>query len=186
MDFFEAVDARYSYRGDYTDDPVPREDLERIIRAGLAAPSGCNAQTTTFVCVTDPELVKTIGDMHTMRAFRMAKAFICACVDRDAEAVYEGHSFQVEDCAAAVENMLLAISALGYASVWVDGWLRVEGRADACLRAGTHRQAIGDLLGVPKGKAIRVILPVGRPASEGPRREKKPFGERAWFDHHGG
>ena len=39
MDFFEAVDARYSYRGEYTDDPVSRDDLEKIIRAGLAAPS---------------------------------------------------------------------------------------------------------------------------------------------------
>ena len=72
--------------------------------------------------------------------------------------------------------MLLAISGLGLASVWVDGWLRVEGRADA----------VGDVLGVPESKVVRVVLPVGRPVAEGPRREKKAFSERAWFDRHGG
>ncbi|MHC5053657.1 MAG: nitroreductase family protein [Planctomycetota bacterium] len=176
MDFFEAVKARYSYRGDYTDDPVPKGDLEKIIRAGLAAPSGKNEQTTTFVCAVEPDLVAKIGAMHTMKAFRTAKAFICCCIDREAEAIYEGHSFQVEDCAAAVENILLAISAMGLGSVWVDGWLRVEGRAEA----------VGELLGVPKTKVVRVVLPVGKPVSEGRRREKMPFGERAWFDRHGG
>ncbi len=176
MDFFETVDARYSYRGDYTDDPVPKGDLEKIVSAGLAAPSGKNAQTTTVVCAVEADLVAKIGAMHTMKAFRTAKAFICCCIDREAEPIYEGHSFQVEDCAAAVENMLLAIPALGHASVWVDGWLRVEGRADA----------IGELLGVPASKIVRVVLPVGRPVAEGKRREKRPFGERAWFDHHGG
>jgi len=49
MDFFEAVDARYSYRGEFADEAVPRDDLEKILRAGLAAPSGCNKQTTTLV-----------------------------------------------------------------------------------------------------------------------------------------
>jgi len=175
MDFFEAVDARYSYRDEFTDDPVPRGDLEKILRAGLVAPSGCNKQTTTFVCVTDPEIVKKIGELQTMKACKTAGAFICCCIDREPEAAYKEFSFQVEDCAAAVENMLLAVSALGYASVWIDGGLRVEGRAEK----------IGEIINVPESKVVRVILPVGRPVAEGPRREKMAFAERAWFDAHG-
>jgi len=175
MDFFEAVDARYSYRGDFTDDPVSRDDLEKIVSAGLAAPSGCNKQTTTFVCVSDPELVRKIGELQSMKACKTARAFICCCIDREPEAAYKEFSFQVEDCAAAVENMLLAISALGYASVWIDGGLRVEGRAEK----------IGELLNVPESKVVRVILPVGSPVAEGPRRDKMAFSERAWFDAHG-
>ena len=71
--------------------------------------------------------------------------------------------------------MLLAISALGLASVWIDGGLRVEGRAEK----------IGELLNVPDSKVVRVMLPVGRPVADGPRREKMAFNERAWFDAHG-
>ena len=82
----------------------------------------------------------------------------------------------MEDCAAAVENMLLAITALGYASVWVAGWLRVEGRADR----------IGQLLDVPEGKTARIILPIGTPTESYPRKEKMPFEERAWFNRRAG
>lgn len=48
-----------------------------------------------------------------------ARAFIACILDKNPEAVYEGHVFQVEDCAAAMENMFLAITALDYASVWI-------------------------------------------------------------------
>lgn len=177
MELFEAIRERYSYRGAFREDPIPREDLERIVEAGLMAPSGKNEQTTTFVIVDDPELVRQIGGMHPVNtAMRQARALIACIIDRLPEAVYEGYSFQVEDCAAAVENMLLAITALRYGSVWIDGWLRLEGQAEK----------IGRLLEVPEEKIIRILLPVGIPVEEGPRKEKRPFEERAWFNHWGG
>lgn len=176
MDLFEAIARRHSYRGPFTDQPVPRPDLQRIVQAGLRAPSGKNAQTTTFVIADGPALVRQIGSMHASNvAVQQARAFIACIVDRQSVAVYEGHSFQVEDCAAAVENMLLAITALGYASVWIDGWLRVEQRADM----------IGRLLGVPPGKVIRVLLPIGVPAENWPPTQKKPFDQQAWFNRYG-
>lgn len=54
MDLFEAVARRHSYRGPYTDQPVPREDLRKIVQAGIQAPSGRNEQTTSFVIIDDP------------------------------------------------------------------------------------------------------------------------------------
>ncbi|MCK4343353.1 MAG: nitroreductase family protein [Phycisphaerae bacterium] len=53
MDVFEAIAKRHSYRGPFKDQPVPRADLQRIVQAGLQAPSGKNAQTTTFVIVDE-------------------------------------------------------------------------------------------------------------------------------------
>ena len=177
MELFEAIRERYSYRGPFRDDPVPREDLRRIVEAGLMAPSGKNGQTTGFVIVDDPELVKEIGGMHPgNKALQQAGALIACLIDREPEAIYEGISFQVEDCAAAVENILLAITALGYGSVWVDGWLRGEGRAEK----------IGSLLGIPDSKIVRILLPVGIPVKPGPRPKKKPFEERAKFNRWSG
>ena len=175
MDLFEVIKERHSYRGAYSDDTVPREDLKRIVAAGLAAPSGCNAQTTRFVIVDDPGKLAAIGALHTMPAMQQAKAMICVVTDREPEPVYQGMSFQVEDCSAATENMLLAITALGYASVWIDGWLRAENRAEL----------IGNMLDIPKDKVLRIVLPVGVPTEEAPRREKMPFSERAWFNAYG-
>jgi nitroreductase len=49
---------RRSYRGKYKNQPVPREDLQKILEAGLAAPSGCYKQTTSLICVDDAEILK--------------------------------------------------------------------------------------------------------------------------------
>lgn len=176
MDIFEAIDKRHSYRGPFKDQSVPRADLRRIVQAGLQAPSGKNAQTTTFVIVDEPELVRRIGDMHASNvAVQQARAFIACMVDAQPEAVHEGHDFQIEDCAAAVENMLLAITALGYATVWIDGWLRIADRA----------RKIGQMLGLPEAKTIRVVLPIGVPTEVWPQKEKLPFEARACFNRYG-
>jgi len=177
MDLFDAIAKRHSYRGPYQDRPVPKEDLQRIVEAGLKAPSGKNAQTTTFVIVNDPALLEEIHGMHPKnQAMQQAKAYIVCIIDGQPEAIYEGHSFQVEDCAIATENMLLAVTAMGYATVWIDGWLRVEGRAEKIAR----------LLQIPQEKTVRIILPIGVPAEQRTSMEKKPFNERAWFNRYGG
>ncbi len=178
MDLFEVIARRHSYRGPFKGDAVSREDLIKIVDAGIKAPSGKNDQATRFVIVDDAALVRSIQAMHPKNtAMQQAKAYIVCVIDRQPAAIYEGFSFAVEDCAAAVENMLLAITALGYASVWVDGWLRLEGRAEK----------IGELLGVPDEKVVRIILPVGVPAEQRHQSEKKPFEQRAginrFFEH---
>ena len=176
MDIFEAIKKRQSYRGGFKAQPVPRADLKKIVQAGLDAPSGCNAQTTRFVIIDEPALVQKIGGMEQARkAVQQAQAFIVCVVDETPAGVYEGLSFQVEDCAAAVENMLLAITALGYGTVWIDGWLRREGRAEA----------IGKWLGLPAGKCVRILLPVGVPCETIAPPGKMPFAERAWFNAYG-
>ena len=173
MDIFKAIENRHSYRGPFTDQPVPRQDLTKIVQAALMAPSGKNCQTTQFVIIDDPELIASISPMHeTNLAMQQAKAYIACIVDTNPEPVYEGMSFAVEDCAAAVENMLLAITSLGYAAVWIDGWLRVQSRA----------RKIADILSVPKEKTIRIILPIGVPAEQKHQPKKKQFNERAWFN----
>jgi nitroreductase len=42
MDTLKTIKDRYSYRGKYQKAAVPREDLQKILEAGLSAPSGCN------------------------------------------------------------------------------------------------------------------------------------------------
>ena len=64
---------RHSYRGPFRDEPVPREHLRRIVEAGLLAPSGENAQTTTFVIVDDPAIVRAIASMPYNKAMQQAK-----------------------------------------------------------------------------------------------------------------
>ena len=58
MDALQAIKGRKSYRSTFKRKPIPWEDLREIVEAGFLAPSGCNLQTTKFIAVDDPELVK--------------------------------------------------------------------------------------------------------------------------------
>ena len=165
MELFEAIAKRHSYRGAFLDRPVPREDLRGIVQAGMRAPSGCNAQTTSFVIIDDPDQMAKLRELMPTSA---PAAIVCVV---DPSPVYKNTSFEIEDCAAAVENMLLAITALGYATVWLDGVLR-----------GGLGAKLGELLGVPEEKRVQVLLPVGVPAEQGSQPGKKPFEARAWFN----
>jgi nitroreductase len=175
MDLFEAIAQRHSYREAFlTDVPVPRDDLRKIVQAGIQAPSGKNEQTTTFVIVDDPQLLARIAAIVDRPICNTARAMIACVVDP--RPVFESISFGPEDCAAAVENMWLALTALGYASVWLDG----------VLRFGTCAAEIGRLLGVPEGQSVRILLPIGVPAKKVQQKEKLPFDRRAWFNRYGG
>lgn len=173
MDVFEAVAKRHSYRETFTDEPVSREDLVKIVLAGIHAPSGKNEQTTSFVIVDDPELLPRIAEIVNKPAANTAKAMIVCVIDP--RPVIGDVSFALEDYAAAVENMLLAITALGYATVWLDGVLRRDSIA----------ARIAALLDVPEGKSVRVLLPVGVAAKPATQKEKLPFEKRAWFNRYG-
>jgi len=49
MTVLETIKYRTSYRGEYKNGGILRADIIKIMEAGLAAPSGCNKQTTSFV-----------------------------------------------------------------------------------------------------------------------------------------
>ena len=177
MDLFKAILLRHCYRGSFRQDSIPREDLREIVQAGLMAPSGKNLQTTRFVIVDRQDVLCQIAAICPVnQAVMEMRAMIACIVDREPDLLADGPSFQVEDCATAVDHMLLAATALSYATVWIDGALRVENRADR----------IGQLLGVPQAKVVRIILPLGNPAEPYQGPVKMSFEERAWFDRYGG
>ena len=170
MDLFDAIQRRCSYRGEFLPNPVPREDLEKIVAAGAAAPSGCNKELTEFVVVDDPDTRAAVTALFPDKAFvRTAPAFIV--VASDPTPVYDKQNFELADSAAATENLLLAIVALGYASVWLDGYLR--GGVDAKL---------AQLLGIPPPKVARILLPVGRPAGVPTKPAKRQLQSRTHWN----
>ncbi len=173
MDLFEAIKKRKSYRGGFKNIVVTHDHLKMIVEAGLKAPSGCNKQTTEFVMVNDQKILEKIHKMSgAIKTLQQCKALIVCIIDKKPKPLFGNSSFQIEDCAAAVENMLLVITAKGYGTVWLDGWLRDKNRA----------KEIGKLLGVPKDKVVRVILPIGVPNEEYTQPRKKLFYQRAFFN----
>ena len=77
MNTLATIMNRRSYRGKYKNQPVAREDLQKILEAGLAAPSGCNKQTTSLICVDDAKILKKINSVIEPPVCETAPAMIC-------------------------------------------------------------------------------------------------------------
>lgn len=174
MDVFEAIKNRTSYRGKYKDTPVPKDDLIKILEAGVSAPSGCNKQTTSFIAVDDIKLLNEIKSLIKPPIAETAPAFILVLTQKIY--AYGDKCFHVQDYSAAIENMLLAIKALGYESCWYEGHITdSDGIADN----------IAKHIGIPDAYKLVCILPVGKPAENTTTAAKKPFDSRAWFNGFG-
>ena len=174
MDTLECISVRHSYRGAYRNEPVPRENLIKIMEAGLAAPSGCNKQTVSLIAADEPALVEKIKSVIDPPVAQTAPAFICVLTRR--VCAYRDRCFAVQDYAAAIENMLLAITALNYQSCWYEGHITDEDRI--CDK-------IVGLLGAPQDMDLVCILPVGRADEKPVPPRKKAFEERAFFNRFG-
>ena len=167
MDLFEAIEKRHSYRGAFTEAPVPVQDIEKIIDAGIRAPSGHDYQTTSFVGVTPDGPLEEIKAIIGGVAVETCRAMLLVLSEK--HPMDNGIDFELVDYGAATQNMLLAITALGYATVWIDGKLYNEDRA----------ARIAALLGLPEGQTVRVALPIGVPVEAGAQKPKKSFAQRA-------
>jgi len=152
MDALEAIRKRRTVRN-FTGEPIPRADLETIVDAGRLAATGSNKQPWDFVVVTDRDMIDQ---------FKVSGAWIASAAAVIVVVMDPSSRWWVEDGAAAIENMLLAGTALGYGTCWVEG--------DALPR----EQEFKALLGVPAAKRVMALIPVGVPA-ETPTREKKPL-----------
>ena len=171
MNTLEAIANRRSYRGKYLPTPVPREHLKKILEAGYHAPSGCNKQTTSFIAVDDPEILKKMRTVIAPPKADTCPAMICVLTRKII--AYRDRTFYVQDYSAAIENMLLAIEDLGYSSCWIEGHI-------------TDADRIGDkmaaILGVPEEYHLVCFLPVGIPAEAAGAMSKQPFAMRAWLN----
>jgi nitroreductase len=169
MDFFEITEKRYSHKERFLPDAVPLADLEKIARAGLSAPTGMNSQCVRLIILPDRKSLQPLCDVAQTDGTLTAPAAIVVFTDKSKQ--NWKCNFEIEDYAAATENMLLAATALGYASLWLDSpYFDAAKQKAAC-----------EVLNAPPNYHLRVVLPVGLPDGEGARREKMTFDERVFY-----
>lgn len=128
MDIFEAIYNRRSIRKYEEGKDISPEIVKEILGAGMMAPSAGNAQPWQFIVVDNREILDSVKEINPYAAMASnAPLGILVCGDLSLEK-YPG--FWVQDCAAAVQNILLAIHAKGLGAVWTGVYnndARVEG-----------------------------------------------------------
>jgi len=158
MNTIEAIHTRRSIRK-YTDRPVEKEKIIRIIKAATSAPSACNQQPWWFIVIDDREILDRIPDIHEDAPMcRQASAAVLICGDKSLETC---PGFWVQDCAAATQTLLLAAHDLGLGAVWT-GVYPKEKKIDGF-------RAMFDL---PDNVIPMSLVPIGYPAEEIPPEDR--------------
>ena len=152
----ETIYKRRSVRK-YTETPVTDAQVKQIIRSGMAAPSAKNSQEWVFIVLREPEIYKTFSEVH-VNAFAMktAQAAILVCADLSKEQD-PGQGWWIQDCSAAMENMLLEATDLGLGSLWLGVHPKPE--RIACLK---------EVCKLPEGIEPLGIVALGEPTKDRP------------------
>ncbi|MGQ9733249.1 MAG: nitroreductase family protein [Candidatus Zipacnadales bacterium] len=157
MDTFEAIFSRRSVRK-YRPDPVPDEHLERILEAGRQAPSAGNRQPWHFIVVREADRRRELAQACKGQMFIAdADAIICGC-----GLPQVSERWHRVDPAIALQNMILAATALGYGTCWIGAFDEDEVRR---------------VLGIPPELSVLCLTPVGVPDERPDPRPRKPMGE---------
>jgi nitroreductase len=155
----DVIFARKSVRT-YTDQPVSPEQVETILKAAMAAPTGMNVQPWRFVVVRNQEVKEKLAGRNTMIAKAPVVIVVCG------QAIRGGRENQnwTADCAAATENLLLAAEAIGLGAVWT-----------ACYPYADRMNPTIEALGLPEDVKPYCIVPVGYPGgNDKPKDKWKP------------
>lgn len=162
MDTWDTITSRRQVR-DFTSDPIPTEDLERILEAGRRAPSARNGQRWDFVVVTDRDQMERLSHVWQGAGWTAGAVATIALVMPDAE----GAEAPIDwfDAGQAAMQMMIAATGVGIASG----------------QASCRDQALAQkVLGFPDGKRCVLLIAVGYAADRPLKPIQRP--SRRQFD----
>lgn len=158
METIEAILTRRSVRS-FTDQPVSSETVQELLRAAMHAPSAGNQQPWQLVVLDERATLERAAAAHPYAPMAAhAPVAIVVCGDTRLE---RHTGYWVQDCAAAVENLLLAAHALGLGAVWTGVYPRAE-----------RVQAFQDLLALPPEVIPLAMVVLGYPAQTVPPADR--------------
>lgn len=158
----QAIARRRSVR-QYLDKPVPRDAVDAMLKAAMAAPSAKNVQPWRFSVVNRREVLAALAEVLQFgKMLRQAPLAIMVGADLAvAEEGTPGYDYWKQDCSAATMNLLLAAEAMGLGAVWLGVTPVPERVAD-----------VGRILALPETVAPLGLVSIGYPNDSAMARDK--------------
>lgn len=154
MNTIQAILTRRSIRN-YTAHKVSEQDVNDLLKAGMAAPSANNCQPWHFVVLNDHKIIDKIPQFHPYsKMLKDAPVAILVCIDKNLE---NANGYGIQDCSAATQNILLAAHAKGLGAVWLGIYPRE-----------VRIRGIKKLLRIPDNVIPLSLISIGYPDEEKP------------------
>ncbi|MCX7872198.1 MAG: nitroreductase family protein [Verrucomicrobiae bacterium] len=131
---------------------ITDEDVKTLLSAAMAAPSAVAKDPWRFVVMRNKETLRKIADVLP-NGKMLADASVGIAVCGDIEAAHDHQlSYLLQDCSAAIENLLLAAHILGFGACW----LGVHPRENRVA-------AIKEILNLPQNIIPVSVIAIGKP-----------------------
>ncbi len=156
----------------FTGEPVSREMLTELVKAGMAAPTARNRQPWQFIVISEkPAMLSLAEKLPYAKMLASAGAAIVVCGDLEIARAGDTESMWMLDCSAATQNILLAAESMGLGAVWT-----------AAFPYADRIAAVNEVVKLPEYVVPLCVIPVGRPTgSDRPKDKWKP--ERLHWEH---
>ena len=171
-DILELIKSRRSITK-YLPKPVEWEKVSRLIDAARHAPSCGNLQNWKFIVVLDAEKRKAIAEA-ALQQYWMAQApvHIVVCAEPEKAERYYGirgeRLYTIQNCAAAVQNILLEAQSLGLGSCWIGAF---------------DEEMVKKTLTVEEFARPQAIVTIGYAAEVPPKPPKYPLNAITFFNY---
>ncbi len=156
MSEYGALFLRRSIRK-FRQEKVPEDTIQKILKAGMAAPSAHNNQPWEFIVMRDKKTLSELSRVCRYWTLLKDADTAIAVVANLNHYNCEPRGFYVEDCSACTQNMLIAAVGEGLGAVWL-----------GCYPAEENVKGARPLLGVPDDILPFSIVALGFPAEEKP------------------
>ena len=169
INILELIKSRQSDRK-YSDKPIEKEKLERIVEAGRMAPSACNAQPWKFVVVDQPPLLEKLTEAASAKLLGMnsfvSQATVMIVVVRE-------QANLSSKIGATIKNKDYSLIDIGIASQSICLQAEAEG-IGSCMLGWFDEKSVRKTLGIPKSKRVELIITLGYPLGEKREKRRKP------------
>lgn len=147
----------------YTDRPVTKSQLDTLVRAAMAAPTGRDMRPWKFIIINDRQAMKSLADqLPYAKMLAEAQAAVVVCGDLsilDKEG--KPSTNWMFDCSAATENLLLQAEAMGLGAVWTAAYPYEE-----------RLTAVKQALQLPDHIVPLNVIPIGYPKGDTQPKDK--------------
>ena len=165
----DVIFSRKSVRS-YTGEVVSKKNLEILLKAAMAAPSGRNQQPWAFIVISDPTILQKLAEgLPYAKMLPEAGAAIVVCGYSVPHERPNSKDLWEQDCAAATQNILLAAEAMKLGAVWT-----------AVHPYPDRQEFVRKILDIQQDIYPFCIIPVGYPTGEEQPKEKFDSAKVHW------
>lgn len=143
MDVSEAMLKRRSIRK-YTPERVSDSDIDMLLHYAMSGPSACNKQPWEFYVVTNEGLLTELREV-TKYTNIVAPAIIVVAGNTKRALPLKMSDFWIQDCSAAIENILLGAVSMGLGTCWcgLKPQVRAVKKVQKILEIPEHIEPLG-------------------------------------------